>query len=88
MLGADRTLKNIFLVRWIFLGKADNAMFLGFECTINPQNLMKIVGAVFEKMKILSFFLMSTTLNFQSRSKKKMDIFARGFQISNVNEIG
>ena len=37
---------------------------------------MKIV----EKMKILNFFLMSTTLNFEGRSKKKneLDMFARG----------
>ena len=30
---------------------------LGFEYTINPQNLMKIVGAIFEKIEILNFFL-------------------------------
>ena len=42
-----------------------------FECTINPQNLMKIVLAIFEKMKILNFFLMWTTLNFEGRSKTK-----------------
>ena len=40
----------------IFPGKADSAIFLGFEYAINPQNLMKIVGAIFEKMKILIFF--------------------------------
>ena len=57
-LGADRKLKNIFLVRRIFPGKADSAIFLGFECTINPQNFMKFVGAIFEEMKILNFFLM------------------------------
>ena len=51
-LGADRKFKNIFLVRRIFPGKADSAMFLEFECTIIPQNLMKIVVAIFEKMKI------------------------------------
>ena len=28
---------------------------LGFECTINPQNLIKIVGAIFEEIKILYF---------------------------------
>ena len=51
-LGAVIKLKNIFLVRRIFPGKADSAIFLGFKCTINPQNLMKIIGAIFEKMKI------------------------------------
>ena len=29
---------------------------LGFESTINPQNLIKIVGAIFEKIEI-TFFL-------------------------------
>ena len=59
MFGADRKLKKyIFLVRRIFSGKADSGLFLGFECTINAQNLMKIVGAIFEKMKIKFFFVM------------------------------
>ena len=32
-------------------------MFLRFECTINPQNIIKIVRAIFEKMKIFKFYL-------------------------------
>ena len=32
-------------------------MLLGFEYTINTQNLIKIVGAISEKIKILIFFL-------------------------------
>ena len=44
---------------------------LGFECTINSQNFIKIAGAIFEKMKILIFFLMWTNLNFEGRSKTK-----------------
>ena len=32
---------------------------------------MKIVGAIFEKMKTLNFFVMWTTLNFEDRSKTK-----------------
>ena len=55
-LGDGYNIKKI-LVTWIFPGKADSAIFLGFECAINPKNLMKIVGAIFEKMKILNFFL-------------------------------
>ena len=78
----DRKLINTILVTRFFLGKADSAILLGFECTINPQNFMKIVGAIFEKMKNLIFFLMWTTLNFQGRSKtkkkkKELEIFAR-----------
>ena len=53
-------------------------ILLGFECTVNPQNLIKIVGAIFEEIKILNFFLMWTTLNFEGRSKKKLEIYARG----------
>ena len=51
----DRKLKDMFLVTRILAGKADSAIVLGFECTINPQNLMKIVEAIFEIMKILIF---------------------------------
>ena len=39
-------------------GKDDSAMLLFLKCTINPQNLNKIVRAIFEKIKILNFFLM------------------------------
>ena len=67
----DRKLKTIFLVSGIFPGKADSAILLGFECTINPQNLIKIVSAIFEKFEILNFFLMWTTLNFRGREKTK-----------------
>ena len=52
-----RKLKTIFLLSGIFPGKADSVILLGFECTINPQNLIKIVRAIFEKFEILSFFL-------------------------------
>ena len=38
----DRKLK-IFPGTKIFPGKSDSAILLGYECTINPQNLMKIV---------------------------------------------
>ena len=43
---------NIFLVSGIFPGKAEGIILLGFECTINPQNLIKIAAAIFEKIKI------------------------------------
>ena len=41
-----------------FSGKADSLILLGFECTINPQNLNKIVRAIFEKIEILIFFFL------------------------------
>ena len=34
----------------IFSEKADSVILLSFECTINPQNLNKIVRAIFEKI--------------------------------------
>ena len=55
-LGGHQKIKVIFLVPGIFLGKADSVIFLGFECIINPQNLIKIVRAIFEKNEILIFF--------------------------------
>ena len=62
---------------------------LRFVFTVNSQNFMKIVEAVFQKTKIFNFFLMWNTLHFEGRSKnKRQEIFARGSQISNLNEIG
>ena len=52
----DRKLKNIFLVSGNFSAKADSVILLVFECTINPQNLIKIVGPIFKKIKINFFF--------------------------------
>ena len=37
----QKILKTIFLVSGIFPGKADSVKLLGFECTINTQNLNK-----------------------------------------------
>ena len=53
-----KKLKNIFKVSRNFQGKADSITLLGFKCTIKPQNLIKIVLATFEEIKI--FFLMWT----------------------------
>ena len=41
-----------------FPGKADSVILLGYECTIKPQNSIKIVRAIFEKFEILNYFLM------------------------------
>ena len=51
-----RKLKTIFLVSEIFPGKADSVILLGFECTINPDNLIKIIVAIYEKIKSYIFF--------------------------------
>ena len=44
---------------------------LGFEFTINPQNLIKIVRAIFEKFEILNFFLCELPLIFGVTRKRK-----------------
>ena len=51
-LGDGQKIKNYFSSFRDFSGKAVSVILLGFECTINPQNFMKIVGAIFEKMDI------------------------------------
>ena len=42
---------------------------MGFECTIKPQNFIKIVGAIF--WENLNVFLMWITHNFNSKYKMK-----------------
>ena len=59
---SDRKLKTIFQVSRIFLGKADSVILLGFECTINTQNVNKIVEAIFQKIDIFQFFLTWTNV--------------------------
>ena len=46
-LGEEKNFKNIFPVSGIFPEKFASISMLGFECTTNPQNLIKIVGAIF-----------------------------------------
>ena len=40
-------------VSGIFSVKPESATSLGFECTVNPQNLINFVEAIFEKIEIL-----------------------------------
>ena len=54
--GHTENTKNYFSSFWDFPGKIDSVMLLGFECTINPQNVIKIVGAIFEKIEMFKFF--------------------------------
>ena len=42
-LSDEQKIKNYFSSFRNFPGKADSVILLGFECTINPQNLIKIV---------------------------------------------
>ena len=70
-LGDGKHLKYIFPVSGIFPGKADSVILLGFECTINTQNLTKIVGAILEKIKIFIIFLCELPLILGLRGKLK-----------------
>ena len=55
-LGDGQKIKNyFFLLSGIFPGIADSVILLGFQCTINSENLIKIFGAIFEKIKIFNF---------------------------------
>ena len=71
----DRKLKTIFLVSRIFEGKADSVILLGFEYTINTQNLNKIVRVIFNKIEILNFFLCELPLILGVGKKKARDIY-------------
>ena len=68
----------IFSVSGIFSGKAESVALLG---TINTQNLIKIVGAIFEKNKIFYFFSREQPLisgvGLWGKLKKRLEIFTR-----------
>ena len=66
-LGDGQIIKTYFSNFRDFSGKSRYCHIVGLECTTNPQNLMKIVVAIFEKIEILIFFLMWTTLNFEGK---------------------
>ena len=57
-LGEAKKFLNIFEISGVFSEKFASITLLGFECTINSQNLINIVGAIFEKINFLNFFLM------------------------------
>ena len=54
-LGDGQKIKNYFSSFRDFPEKADSVILLGLECTINPQNLMKIVAAVFWEIRNFNF---------------------------------
>ena len=78
------------LISGIFQEKADSVILLGFECAINLQNLIKIVGAIFDKIKIFYFFSreLPLILGVGRKLKKRLEIFTWRPYISNLNEIG
>ena len=46
ILADKQKIKNYFSSFRDFPGKADSVILLGFECAINPQNLIEIVRAI------------------------------------------
>ena len=79
MLGEGYKIKSYFSSFTDLSGKADSVILLGFECTINPQHLNKIVRAIFEKIEILIFFLceLPLILKLGGKLKKKSSIYMR-----------
>ena len=55
-LGGGEKITNLFYSFRDFFGKVDSVILLGFEYTTNPENLIKIAIAIFEKIKE-KFFL-------------------------------
>ena len=55
ILADGQKIKNHLSSYGDFPGKADSVILLGFECTINTQNLNKVVRTIFEKIDILIF---------------------------------
>ena len=48
---------KFFTVSGIFSGKAESVTLVGFECTVNLQNLINFDGAIFDKIENFNFFL-------------------------------
>ena len=71
-LGADQKIKNCLSSFRDIFGKSRYCHIVGLR--INPQNLIKIVGAIFEKIKIIFFYLQGFF-----REKPIVDIFL-GFE--------
>ena len=70
---------TFILVKRIFPGKADSAMLSRFECAINTQNFMKIVVAIFGKMKMFNLFLkLPLILRVDRKRKNELKIFGGG----------
>ena len=76
-LGDGLKIENNFSSFRDFPGKADSVILLGFEYTINPENLIKIVGAIFEEMKIFFSCELPLILRVDRKQKYRLVIFAR-----------
>ena len=71
-----------------FSRKADSVILLCFECTIglNPQNSIKIVRAIFEKIKFFYFFSceLPLILGVGGKTKKKVQAHRTYFLVFNA----
>ena len=77
--GRRRKKLNIFPVPRILPGKANSIILLGFKYTINPQNLIKFLGAIFEQIEIQNFLCeLPLILRLGQTQNYRLEIFARG----------
>ena len=60
--------------------KSYSVKLLGLECSSNPQNFMKIVGAIFERMKIFYFLLCELPLILRADKKTGRRCFQRDYR--------
>ena len=74
-LGDGQKIKNYYSSFRNFSGKSRWCHIVGLRmyCTINPENLFKIVGAIFDKTEILNFFLCELPLILGVGKKLKND---------------
>ena len=63
---------EFYSVSGISPGKANSVTLLGFECIIKPQNFIKFVEAIFDKIEILIFFLCKLHLILRVGWKQKI----------------
>ena len=80
--GTENKNNIFFVVSGIFSRRIDSVMLLGFECTINPQNFIKIFAAIFEKIDFFKhFFLRELPLILAVSKKRNSDICTRTLDI-------
>ena len=77
-LGDGQKIKNYFSsFRDFFSGKVDSAILLSFKCTLNPQNLIKFVGATFEKIYFFFTCELPLILGVRGKLKTRLEILTR-----------
>ena len=70
-----------------FFGESPMCHVVGFQIHCKPKNLMKFLGAIFEKIEFYNFFSCELPLILRVGRKQEqgLGIFARGPYMSNLN---